>query len=49
MQKTDVSHGKAKMGKQVGRRELPCIRYFRALYRGRVIRNAVLMSKERKK
>jgi hypothetical protein len=46
MQKANVSHGSTKM---VRSRELPCVRRSMSLYRGRVVRNAVLMSMERKK
>jgi hypothetical protein len=49
MQKANVSHGKSKMDKLARRRELPCIRRLVSSYRGRVVRSAVLMLKEKKK
>ncbi|SAL95537.1 hypothetical protein [Absidia glauca] len=49
MQKTVVSHDETKIDKTVRRKELPCIRLSRSLYRGQVVRGAVLMSMERKK
>jgi hypothetical protein len=36
------------MDEVVRRRELPCVRRSRSLYRGRVVRGAVPMSMERK-
>jgi hypothetical protein len=49
MQKANVSHGKIKMDKMVRGRDLPWVRRSRSLYRGRVVRGAVIMSMERKK
>jgi hypothetical protein len=49
MQKITVSHGKTKMGKLVKRRELPCVRRSKSLYRGRVVRGVDPMSAEIKK
>jgi hypothetical protein len=49
MQKANVRHGQIKMDKMVRRRELPCIRRSRSLYKGRVVRGAVLMSMKNKK
>jgi hypothetical protein len=51
MQKANVSHGKIKMDKMAGRRELPCVRRSKALYRWQVVRDAdaMSMSMERKK
>jgi hypothetical protein len=48
MQKANVSHGKGEMDKMVGRRELPCVRRLRALYRVNVVRGAMPMFIERK-
>jgi hypothetical protein len=45
----NVSHDSTKMGKMVKRRDLPCVRRLMSLYRGRVVRDAVVMSMERKK
>ncbi|SAL98229.1 hypothetical protein [Absidia glauca] len=44
-----VSRGKTKIDKVVRRRELPCIRRLRVLYREWVVRDVVSMSMERKK
>jgi hypothetical protein len=49
MQKANVGHGKSKMDEMVRRRQLPCIRCSRPLYRGRVVCGAVPMSVESKK
>jgi hypothetical protein len=49
MQKANVSQGKIKMDKMVGRRELSCVRRSKVLYRWRVVRDAVSMLMERKK
>jgi hypothetical protein len=49
MQETIVNHGKPKMGKMVRRRKLPYVRRLISFHRGRVVRNAVLMSMEREK
>jgi hypothetical protein len=49
MQKANVSHGKAKMGKKVRRWELPCTQCWRSLHRERGVRDALLKSMERKK
>jgi hypothetical protein len=48
LQKENVSHGKTKMDKKERRRELPCVRRSRSLYRGRVVGGAVLMLMEKK-
>jgi hypothetical protein len=48
MQKVNVSYGKPKMDKMVRRRELPCVRRLRSLYRGQTVHGMVLMSMEKK-
>jgi hypothetical protein len=48
MQKVNVSHVKTKFDKVVRRRELPCVRHSKSLYRGRAVCCVVVMSMERK-
>jgi hypothetical protein len=49
MQKTIISHDETELDKTVRKKELPCIRHSRSLYRGQVVHGVVLMSMERKK
>jgi hypothetical protein len=49
MEGVNVSNGKTKMDKMVGKRELPCIRRSRAKYRGRVVYDGVLNVDGKKK
>ncbi|SAM00670.1 hypothetical protein [Absidia glauca] len=49
MQNANVSHGKQQAGKKERRKDLPCVRRLRSLYRGRIVRGGMIMSMERKK
>jgi hypothetical protein len=49
MKDVNVSQWKTKMDKKMKKRELPCVRRSISLYKGRVVRGVVSMSKERKK
>jgi hypothetical protein len=49
VQKANVSHVKTKMGKLVRMRGLPCVRRSSPLYSGRMVRDAVITSLEKKK
>jgi hypothetical protein len=48
VQKVNVSHGKTKMDKTVRGRELPCVRHWRSLYKGRFVVCAVPMSMKKR-